>query len=67
MLGTPHLLGADVPPGREIGVTQSGRIATGECQYVSRAQSELPPLGAALLAQTGRTAIGDCLYLPTML
>jgi len=53
MLGTPHLLGADVPPGGAIGVTQSGRIATGECQYVSRA------LGAALVTQSGRTATGE--------
>jgi len=63
MLGTPHLLGADVPPLGAILVTQSGRTATGDCQYVSRALcADVPPLGATLVAQSRRTAIGDCQY-----
>jgi hypothetical protein len=37
MLGTPHLLGADVTPLGAILVTRSGRTATGDYQYVSRA------------------------------
>jgi hypothetical protein len=58
MLGTQHLLGADVPPLGAILVTQSGRTATGDCQYVSRVPGgDIPPLGAALVAQRLRADV----------
>ena len=67
MLGTPHLLGADVPPLGAILLTYSGSgtspSATRDYQYIFRALgADVPPLGATLVAQSRRTAIGDCQY-----
>ena len=44
-LGVPHLLGADVPPLGGTLITQSGRTAIGDCQYVSRVLGAVMPLG----------------------
>jgi hypothetical protein len=58
MLRTPHLLGADVPPGGAIGVTQTGRIATGECQYVSMVLgADIPHDRGSTIGGSGCTAI----------
>ena len=80
MLGTPHLLGADVPPLGAILLTYSltadrGRPPappiTRDYQYVFRALGvDVPPLGATSgisEVQSGRTAIGDCQYVRRML
>jgi hypothetical protein len=67
-LGTPHLLGADVPPLGAISLTQSGRTAIGDCQYIPRMlRADVPPLGAAVVAQSGRTATGDYQYVSRVL
>jgi hypothetical protein len=76
MVGTPHLLGADVPP--KLGTilltySGSGTVdvpASGEYQCVFRALgADVPPLGETSgisEAQSGRTAIGDCQYVRRM-
>jgi hypothetical protein len=75
MLGTPHLLGADVPPLGAILLTYSGSgtspSATRDYQYIFRALgADVPPLGVTSgisEVQSRRTAISDCQYVRRML